>query len=198
MNSTITYLPTTIKPLSLQAATWSYVTTPYALREDGCKLRSGEQNCSKSCKDVDTIFSSGATFENCLAYPLISSALGVTNASASEPAIEVYGVIPNDVDGSRAILSTISNCFLGYVRILPGCILDAELRCSGDTYSGCSQALLETNSTGIFPLDASNPIQSSSYECINSLCEYVASVSQPSADVGGIGVSLKSGCQRQC
>ena len=111
--------------------------SPLELRKDGCTIEEGVWNCTKACQDVDQVFSSVSTLQNCMVFPQISSLLlnGSLNEAARDTAHK-YGIDQGGYKISTKVHDVITGCFDGWCKQHPRCDLgtDQNKSCYADAY----------------------------------------------------------------
>ena len=96
---------------------------PLELYRHGCLI--GEEdvwNCTQACQDVNQIFSSTYTLQNCVAFPRISALLAQDSLTeaARTTAIEA-GIDAESYSTSATVHQTIAKCLQGWCRENPKC-----------------------------------------------------------------------------
>ena len=137
-----------------------------ALDRKGCTIDDGTWNCMEACQDVDRIFSSPYTLQNCIAFPQISSLL--TNHSLTEAAratAAAAGITESSYNSSTMVYDVITGCLNEFCRQhRPDCNPD-DLRlqwCYEDAYGR--------------------------RYCFTDPCQVIDKSATVNADIGGIGV----------
>lgn len=140
-------------------------TGPLKLYLHGCITDRGIFNCTEACQDVNQIFSSAQTLQNCIVFPQISSLLANGSLTKEARAIAIQAGIDEDsYNMSDTIFKTTTGCLQGWCHQIDGCGEDNSEKehCYDDVYG-------------------------KSY-CFLNLCPL--SAFRVNADVGGIGVIL--------
>lgn len=139
------------------------------LDRNGCIIDESTWNCMKACLDVDRIFSSAYTLQNCIAFPQISSLL--TNHSLTEAARATAaeaGIAESSYNSSKAVYDVITGCLDEFCRQHgPDCNPDdLNLQyCYEDAYG--------------------------QRYCFTDPCQVIDKSATVNADIGGIGVRLQ-------
>ena len=153
-----------------------------SLLEDGCP---DEGRCAVDCADIDHIFSSPATFQNCLAYTTISQLIANETATPSDLAL----AHKYSIDGTLTdIAKSVGDCLQGFISV---CQLDpaCKLRLGGDTSGNLCQPLLSAEPNATFDLTGPESNHGALVGCVEQLCP---SIDQSvNTDVGG-GVGVRS------
>ncbi len=107
------------------------------LYSHGCLSDSGIWNCTEACQDVNQIFSSIYTLQNCVAFPQISSLL--TNGSLTETARSnalKAAIDEGSYNASDTVYHVISECFQAWCDQHSDCAKDHNRpeRCYDDAY----------------------------------------------------------------
>ena len=110
---------------------------PLQLYRNGCINGDGIWNCTKACQEVDQVFSSAFTLQNCMVFPQISSLL--LNDSLTEAARDTArdaGINQSDYNISNTIHDVITGCYKGYCNQHPHCVIgtDQDRSCYVDVY----------------------------------------------------------------
>ena len=147
---------------SWEAPSWK---GPVELYRNGCNTTDGTWNCTQVCQNVEQIFSSVYTLQNCMVFPQISSlvANGSLPEAARATAIEA-GIDESSYNISNTVYEILDECLQGWCQQQPNCAQfgDGWLTCYEDAYG--------------------------QRFCFRELCQF-AEVSL-NTDVGGIGVRL--------
>ena len=169
-------------------ATYSYGNAAKAFEySNGTALiRSGCSNCTSSCRNLDQVFGSPTTFQNCLSLPSVLSNLDNGIFSLSDQALlaEDFGIVGGS-DLATPIVLSIIGCFKGYLQ-----------SCQNDTV--CSSAYRElsvgpqcqalfSSDNGSFPTGTNEG--HGTLDCINAICSAITA--DASTDIVGIGVRLQ-------
>ena len=154
------------------------------LRGSGCGAPSFPgyvaENCSATCQSVVQAFSSPSTFENCLAYPVLTRALGgeLSDRLDDVGPRSMWGILPNDTAGAEVVFQTMTACIRGYGESLPDC---RKSRRDGCPLAACD-TLLAANSTTYGP---------QTFDCISAICQSGFRSAAVNAEIGGLGVQAR-------
>lgn len=138
--------------------------SPPQLYSNGCMIGGGTWNCTEACQDVNQIFSSIYTLQNCLEYPQISSlvANGSLTQAARATALKA-GIDESSYNVSGTVYDTINGCLRGWCAQNSPCKeSDIAEYCYHDAYGKMF--------------------------CFMSPCDGIVVSVNP--DIGGVGVSL--------
>lgn len=131
----------------------------------GCITDRGILNCTEACQDVNQIFLSAQTLQNCIVFPQISSLLASGSLTKEARAIAIKAGIDEDsYNMSDTIFKTTTGCLQGWCHQINNCdrVHSKLERCYDDVYG--------------------------KRYCFLDLCPYAAFL--VNAEVGGIGVRL--------
>lgn len=106
--------------------------SPPVLYSNGCMVNGGTWNCTEACQDVNQIFSSVYTLQNCLEFPQMSSLLanGSLTQAARTTALEA-GIDESSYNVSSAVYDIITGCLHGW------CAQNSKCRKTGGTDKYC-------------------------------------------------------------
>ena len=149
-------------------------------------IRSGCSNCTLACQNLDQVFGSSATFQNCLSFPSVLSSLdqGFYALSDRRLLANEFGIAEGS-DLRTPIVENITGCFKGYLQA-----------CQNDTVCESAyrelkvgpqcQAFLSSNSS-TFPFASSDG--HGTLDCVNAICSAITA--DASTDIVGIGVRAR-------
>ena len=152
-------------------------TLPFTLYQGACELNgTTKDDCVATCTDVGYVFSSIATFRNCIVSPSIVHTL--PNASATDTtAALAFGLSPHvPVPVLQNITSGITACLSSYCLSDPQCQLISN---QNPLLYICDPQSLTKNNMTLQSTAVSN--------CMVTLCSGLTVTLNP--DFGGIGVS---------
>ncbi|KAI9843917.1 MAG: hypothetical protein M1838_002413 [Thelocarpon superellum] len=193
MTNQLSLIPSTTPLLSIQDAAQAFTQkNGTGLVLGGCaKIVTHDDrmqpppNCTTTCEDLSEVFSSAATFQNCLALPTISN-LGRTGALSRDDLalMKTFGLDEGfgAVDVAASVVEPIVDCLVGYVSWCQSDSVCAE----GDTKAlsdACAPSRLAKSSNSSF---LSDDTHSGIANCIDSLCATI--VAPVNTDIAGVGV----------
>ena len=143
----------------------------------------GHTNCTSVCQDLNRVFSSPATFLNCLSLPSLSSKIQDKSMWPGDQALlAVTFGIEEEIEPSRAIVANITGCFDGYVRSCQNNTVCNSASRHYDVESKCQNFFASGNGTrDTFPLLGTR-------DCIDTICSVITATANN--DVVGIGVRI--------
>ena len=105
-------------PLTLQigAAIFS-VYNGTGIMDGGCR----NHDCPHACQSLSQIFSSVATFQNCLAYPAIQKVVSAANATDQDRDIAQNYSITAASSNASGVVANVTQCLKGYCSSNPDC-----------------------------------------------------------------------------
>ena len=174
--------------LSLQDAFSFYEYSPeqgidgVGLSSDACNI-AGLQNCTASCLNASSLFSSLESLHNCLLYPVVAQ-LYVNGSFGDAHLADSLGIDnkSHPTQTANNITTLISSCLSDYCGV--------DQRCTDNLPP--NSAFYFDNSTLSTPDAFYDPyynVQPSIF--LFDICEFVTPSSYLNADIGGIGVSTK-------
>ena len=147
-------------------------------------IRSGCSNCTLACQNLDQVFGSPATFQNCLSLPSVISSLdqGFYASSDRRLLVNEFGIAEGS-DLGTPIVANITGCFSGYLQSCRNDTVCQSAYRELKVESQC-QAFLSNSST--FPIATSE--DHGTLDCINAICSAITA--DASTDIVGIGVRI--------
>ena len=178
LTNNITILETVSTTFSIGSAAAAFE------RSNGSELVLGAcslANCTLVCQDLNRVFSSPATFLNCLSLPSLSSKIQEKSLWPDDQALvaEKFGIV-EEVELSRGIVASITGCLDGYVRSCQNNTVCNNAYDHLGVESKCQTFLASGNGT-TFPIGANG-----TRDCINAICSAITATANN--DVVGIGV----------
>lgn len=182
----VTDSPFVSSPMGLQvAAQMSDYYEGLGLNHGGCAGVDTPLNCTTACKDLDRVFGSAATFQNCLAFPMITNRLSSGNASAAEiQTARDYGIeYPTANNAISDIGTPLLKCLIGYID---WCQQDQECKVIVPSIQDSCVFNLEDNPPFFLGGTFQRLSGQGAWDCIDRICSSVAA--PVNADIAGIGV----------